>query len=139
MKQKITQFVEHLRSKDEETRKHIATGTMIVVGAVLILAWIATLDTTKPAEVTKKPLITEEEVRPFQMMKDNFRASFQTVSLGLGSLADDFKNRNKDTEVQTEQQTSTENTTQMQYATGVPEESTTETTTESQTDMTTNQ
>lgn len=110
MKHKITQFVEHLRSKDEETRKHIASGTMIVVGAILVLAWVATLDTGKPAEAAKKPLITEEEVRPFQMMKDNFRASYQTVSLGLGSLADDFKNRkNPDEAVTTESVAGTTN------------------------------
>jgi hypothetical protein len=89
MQKKITQFVTHLRSQSEETRRHILTMSMVVVGAILVLVWIATLGAFSAA-----PVQTAEEtptgVKPFDLVQTNFENAWQTVSDGVKGIRSDL-------------------------------------------------
>ena len=89
MRKKVTQFVEHLRSKPEETRKHILTWTMIVACALLVLLWVAMLGTSSAASPAE-PAVVDKKVSPFSLMKDNLASSFHTVTDGLKALKSDL-------------------------------------------------
>lgn len=58
---------------------------MIVVGGLLIVAWVATLGSGEPKK-QKEPLFSKKELAPFQLIKQDFVETAHTVSTGIKSI-----------------------------------------------------
>lgn len=91
MKHRIRKLVEHLRAKPEKERERIALSTTAVIGALLVLLWVAAFTSQNDAPTPKKEVFGENVVRPFELLKQNFNNTVDTVSQGVSGIRKDFQ------------------------------------------------
>ncbi len=112
MRHKIKQVVHHLRSKPEPVKQQILSVSMAVVGVILVFLWLGTFGNGTPKK-QKEDILTDAEVAPFTLLKNNFFKTLRTVSSGVSSVRGSFKKDDTTTpDVSAGQQTDTMTTTQ---------------------------
>lgn len=81
----MKRFIQHLRTKPEPVRKQILQTSIVVVGGLLVVAWVATLGSSEPKK-ENEPLFSKKELAPFQLIKQDFVETAHTVSTGIKSI-----------------------------------------------------
>ncbi|MCU0660428.1 MAG: hypothetical protein MUD00_02330 [Candidatus Pacebacteria bacterium] len=101
MKHRIKKLVEHLRTKPEKERQHIALVATTVVGVVLVFVWIAVFTAQSKEPKQKKEVFGENIVQPFELLKKNFNTTVDTVSQGVSGFTEDLKSITQETSTET--------------------------------------
>ncbi|NVN97630.1 hypothetical protein HXX01_05420 [Candidatus Nomurabacteria bacterium] len=95
----MRQYIKKLQSKNEDTRKLIMVGSLIVCMALVSFIWIYNLGTRfgDPKVATQ----TNEDIKPFKLFSNSLSDTYKNISASVGKakISDEAQ---KDTEVKEE-------------------------------------
>ncbi len=84
-------FLEKLRNRPLHVRRKIVYAVSISITAIIFIFWISTLGYRFEHREKRKER-TRDDLAPFSVIKENFRALTGDIGKGLGSLKKDKEN-----------------------------------------------
>jgi len=95
----MRQYIKKLQAKDEDTRKLIMVGSLILCMSFVSFIWIYNLGTRfgNPKVATQ----TNEDIKPFKLFSNSLSDTYKNISASVGkaTVADEIK---KETQVKEE-------------------------------------
>ncbi len=73
--QRIKDFINKLRNRSEEERRHILHILTFVFGILIVILWIFSLSKTLITKETK--IKVKDDLEPFSILKDNLVDSYE--------------------------------------------------------------
>lgn len=74
----MRKIIHHLRSQNEEVRRHILHVLTIIAAVILILLWIYSLGTSLADPETQAKI--NNDLKPFEALKDNLIGGYRSIS-----------------------------------------------------------
>lgn len=82
-------YIKKLQSKEEDTRKLILVGAMIVCMSVVVFIWILTFSTRLNSPRVKEQ--AQEDIKPFKLFSNSMKNTYNNMSASLGEITSNKK------------------------------------------------